>query len=130
MNPDSHHIDALLDGESVDRDILRSTLEDSASRDYLIDALLLRQLAREMGPVHYEAPGRPRRPFARTVRWMAATVILAAGAAGGYAYALRSMPTGETLVQLPPAADDQAPVPTQTIRFEPGINWTNTSGSN
>jgi hypothetical protein len=132
MNPDRHHIDALLDGEPVDRDVLRSTLEDSASRDYLIDALVLRQLALQMGPVHYEAPGAPRSPFARAVRWMAATVILAAGAAGGYVYGLRSVPlTGETWVQSPPATEhDQAPAPTQTIRFEPGINWTNTSESN
>lgn len=132
MNPDRHHIDALLDGETVDRDVLRNTLEDRASRDYLIDALVLRQLTREMGPVHYVAPGTPRSPFARTVRWMAAAVILAAGAGGGYVYGLRSVPlTNEASVDASAPADrEPAPAPTQTIRFEPGVNWTNTSGSN
>jgi hypothetical protein len=129
--PGRIEIDALLDGEAVDKESLRVALDDREARDYLIDALLLRQITRDTGPRYYVAPGIAPGPFARGMRWLAATVILVTGAGGGYLYGLRSLPAAspsfEVAVDTAPPA---APEPTQVIRFEPGVNWTRTPGSN
>ncbi len=131
--PGRVEIDALLDGEAVDKESLRFALDDAGARDYLIDALLLRQLTHEMGPTRYVAPGTPRGPFARGIRWMAASLILAAGAGGGYVYGQRSLPAptpSSFEVTVDTDTAPPAPEPTQIIRFEPGVNWTSTPGSN
>lgn len=129
--PGRIEIDALLDGEAVDKESLRVALGDAGARDYLIDALLLRQIARDAGPRHYIAPGVARGPFARGMRWLAAGVILATGAGGGYLYGLRSMPAASSSFEVAvDTAPPVAPEPTQIIRFEPGVNWTRTPGSN
>ena len=44
-------VDALLDGETVGKQMLREALEDPAAREYLVDALVLRQLTHEMAPM-------------------------------------------------------------------------------
>lgn len=130
--PGRLEIDALLDGEPVDKESLRFALDSADARDYLIDTLLLRQLAIQMGPSRFVAPGRPHSPFARGMRWMAASLLLAIGAGGGYAYGLRShaVPSSppRTAAEISPAPT--APEPTRIIRFEPGVNWTSTAGSN
>jgi hypothetical protein len=129
--PGRIEIDALLDGEAVDKEALRFALDDAGARDYLIDALLLRQITRDSGPMHYVAPGIARGPFARGMRWLAATVILATGAGGGYLYGLRSLPAASSSFEVAvETAPPVAPEPTQVIRFEPGVNWTRTPGSN
>lgn len=141
MNHDEHEsnflpsdrleIDALLDGEAVDKESLRLSLDDAGARDYLIDALLLRQITRDMGPRHYVAPGIPRSPFARSMRWLAASVLLATGAGGGYLYGLRSLPAASSSFEVTvDTAPPVAPQPTQVIRFEPGVNWTRAPRSN
>jgi hypothetical protein len=129
--PGRIEIDALLDGEAVDKESLRFALDDAGARDYLIDALLLRQITRDSGPRHYVVPGIPRSPFARGMRWLAATVILATGAGGGYLYGQRSLPAASSSFEVAvDTAPPVAPEPTQVIRFEPGVNWTRTPGSN
>lgn len=124
-------IDALLDGEAVDKDSLRFALDDVAARDYLIDALLLRQIAHDSGPAHFVASGTPRGPLARAARWMAASLLLAVGAGSGYAYGLHSQPrvVPATTADVDGIATPPAPEPTQIIRFEPGVNWTRQNGS-
>ena len=79
-------IDALLDGEPVDRYALRSALDDAAARDYLVEALLLRQMSRDMGPMRFAIPGTPRGAIIRRMRWVAAALIVAVSAGAGYAY--------------------------------------------
>jgi hypothetical protein len=142
MNHDEHdemnslprghiEIDALLDGEAVDKDALRFALDDAGARDYLIDALLLRQITRDTGPQHYVEPGVARGPFARGARWIAAVLILAAGTGGGYVYGQRSLPLASSSLEVAvDTAPPVAPEPTQIIRFEPGVNWTSQTGSN
>lgn len=121
-------IDALLDGEPVDRQALRAALDDAAARAYLVDALVLRQLSRDMGPARFVIPGTPHAASARRLRWIAAGLIVAVSAGAGYAYGKGSRSddrsTGylEVVVADPPAPP--APEPTRTIRFEPGVNWT------
>jgi hypothetical protein len=139
--PDDHHddlepaahaeIDALLDGEAVDKSALRATLNDPAARDYLIDALVLRQLAREMTPSRFVVPGQ-RRVFTRVARWAAAVVMLVAGASAGYVYGQRTTPAMSSQGSIEVVADPApppAPAPTRSIRFEPGVNWTSDTRS-
>jgi hypothetical protein len=121
-------IDALLDGEAVDRHALRAALDDPAARDYLVEALLLRQIAREMEPSRFVIPGTRRGPLVGAARWLAAGVILAIGLGAGYAYGqgsrARTTSTGSVEVVLDAPARPPAPEPTRSIRFEPGVNWT------
>ena len=133
MNEPAHfEIDALLDGELVDKDALRQALEQPEARDYLVDALLLRQMAREMEPARFAIPGTPRSPFVRGLRWLAAGVVLAVSAGAGYAYGQGSRidtPPGVVEVTLENQSAPPAPEPTRSIRFEPGVNWESGSRS-
>jgi hypothetical protein len=127
---DSHsEIDALLDGEPVDKQRLRAALDDEGARDYLVEALVLRQITREMEPSRFVIPGTRRGPLHSATRWLAAAMILGIGLGAGYAYGHGSRPpaasTGSVEVVLDaPAPAPPAPEPTRTIRFEPGVNWT------
>jgi hypothetical protein len=125
-------IDALVDGEPIDKDALRQALGDEDARDYLIDALILRQLARDLGPSHFVAPARPLGKPARFVRGLAAMLVLTLGVAGGYFYGQRSeagraSEPGQAAIEAEAALP--APEPTRVIRFEPGVNWTKSNGS-
>ena len=121
-------IDALLDGEPVDRHALRSALDDAAARDYFVEALLLRQMSRDMGPMRFAIPGTPRGAIVRRLRWVAAVLIVAVSASAGYAYGKGShvgdTPNRDVEVMIDNRQAPPAPEPTRTIRFEPGVNWT------
>lgn len=131
--PEHLAVDALLDGEPVDRDALRSALEQGDARDYLIDALMLRQITRDMGPAQFSIPGTPRSPIVRRMRWLAAAVIVAVSAGAGYAFGKNAgtdaAPRGFLEVVLDDRPVPAAPEPTRTIRFEPGVNWTSSDRS-
>jgi hypothetical protein len=127
-----HAIDALLDGEPVEQQALRLALEDATARDYLVEALLLRQMTREMGPSRFAVPGTPASPLVRSMRWLAAGLILAVTAGTGYVYGQKSR--AELAASGVEAVVDNesaplAPEPTRSIRFEPGVNWTSGSRS-
>jgi hypothetical protein len=121
-------IDALLDGEPVDRQALRLALDDDGARDYLVDALLLRRYARDMGPMKFVTPGTPRGAVIRRLRWVAAASIVAVSAGAGYAYGKGARSddgaNGNFEVVFDTRPAPAAPEPTRTIRFEPGVNWT------
>jgi hypothetical protein len=123
-------VDALLDGECVDKEALRVALGEAAARDYLIDALLLRQLTHVLGPRTYVAPAVAPSPLSRGLRWLAATLVVAAGVGGGYLYGqLSAEPRQSSSVEVAVDTSPVAPTPTRTIRFEPGVNWTPHTGS-
>ncbi len=119
-------IDALLDGEAVDKEAVREALGQPDTRDYFIDLLLLRRLAIDMGPNTFQTAGRPLTPTARGLRWLAAAAVVITTAAGGYLVG-RDQPVprraGEAHVVVAPTTAPRAPAPTHTIRFEPGTNW-------
>lgn len=124
-------IDALLDGEAVDTAALRAMLEDSAARDYFVDALALRSFSREMAPNHFVARGR-RGAVTRVLQWAAAASILIVGAGAGYVYGHRASgtPSSQGSIEvIVGATPPPAPAPTRSIRFEPGVNWTSDSRS-
>jgi hypothetical protein len=126
-------IDALLDGEPVDQQALRLALDDVDARDYLVEALLLRGLTREMGPPRFAVPGIPVSPFVRRMRWLAAGLILAVTGGTGYFYGQHSgveaAPLGVVEVAFDTLPAPPAPEPTRSIRFEAGVNWTTDSRS-
>jgi len=124
--PGHELVDAFLDGELVDAGELRDALDSRETRDYLIDALLLRQIARstDNGSVAVAAP--KARGSWRSLRWAAAIAAVIVGTGSGYAYAIhaRSTPASTMEVSLDTSAPPPAPSPTREIRFERGVNWT------
>ena len=125
-----HELDALLDGEPVDRDALRRDLVDDEAREYLVEALLLRRMAQAMGPTRFLAPGASVTSAGGLARRVAAAAIVALSLGVGYAYGQRAEAAPSTLeVSLMTAAPaPPAPEPTRAIRFEPGVNWRTRKG--
>jgi hypothetical protein len=126
-----HQLDALLDGEPVDRAALRSVLAEAEAREYLVDALLMRRWTRQLGPAKFiggeAAWRRPGSPF----RWVAAAMLVTTSLATGYAYGERQEEAASSIevsLNAPPVASPPPPEPTQAIRFEPGVNWGTAAG--
>ncbi len=127
-------IAAFADGETVDPDRLDHALADAECRAYLIDLLALRGLyGRRTGlPAVPDVPAVPAR--AARFRWVpAAAAIVVLSVLGGYVAGRQ----GASRVPLPSQADSlvtqteitvTAPAPTQVIRFEPGVDWTERGG--
>ncbi|HWB29896.1 MAG TPA: hypothetical protein VG736_05280 [Vicinamibacterales bacterium] len=120
-------IDGLLDGEAIERERLRAALADAEAREYFVDALLIRQAARELTPpVPVASTKRPHAPW---TRWLAAAVVVAtvgaAGVGGGYTWAHHTIDVPapvETVMDVSPRPI--APAPTKVIHLQPGVNWT------
>jgi hypothetical protein len=124
-------IDALLDGEPVDRQALRVALADAEAREYLVEVLLLRGLTRTMGPAGFTSPAATRAGVGQPVRWLAAAAVVVMSVAAGFAYGRQSQVIAPSSVEVSldtVVAPPPAPEPTRAIRFEPGVNWTSTSG--
>jgi hypothetical protein len=124
---DAHDvIAAFIDGERVDTEALKHALADAAGRDYLVDALALRELIAEP-----EVTGRIEHHDTRALpkRWLlAAAAMIAVGVLSGYAVGrLRPLsPAVEAGFHQPITA----PAPTHVIRLEPGVNWQEQKGGN
>ena len=142
MTENAHEmIDALVDGERVDAEVLRRALADASGRDYLIDILALRDAVTQTSPKSQPeaAPRRPHPAWHRAVAWPAAAAVLiaslAAGFAAGYQFAgVPAVPAGSTDVSIravgpvtaPPGLT--APAPTRVIRLESGVDWQEGTG--
>jgi len=116
-------VEAFLDGEAVDPRRLRHALDEPAVRDHLVDLLVLRERVRAITPGSWSSP----RPRTTRLRWLAAAaavlVALSAGYYTGQRTVVASEPRGgETIVAVESAP--AAPKPTQVIRLERGVNWT------
>jgi len=133
-------IDALLDGERVDPIELKEALARAEGRDYLVDALALRELVADTSPaVRVVVPAVPS--WQRRIQWPGAAAILVASLVAGFAAGYRSAASG--VPQRPAARDASAgvgavkspppllaPAPTRVIRLEPGVDWTEGVGGN
>ena len=124
-------VEAFLDGETVAPSMLRAALGDRAARDHFVDLLIVRGALNRMDSMVMSAGARPQGSAARG-RWLAAVaaalaVSLTAGyVAGQRALAATNAPsTVEALVVADSAPE--APPPTRSITFKPGVNWTDSS---
>lgn len=118
-------VEALLDGEAVDPRTLRRALDEPAVRDHLVELLVLREGVRMTTPSVWTDP---RATAAARLRWLAAAAAVFVALTAGY-YAgqrtviasseLRGAETFVAVESAPPA-----PKPTEVIRLQPGVNWT------
>ena len=136
-------IDALVDGERVDAEVLKRALADANGRDYLVDILALRDAMAQTSPKSQPdaAPERPRTAWHRAIAWPAAAAVLvaslAAGFSAGYQFAgapaepARSTDVSSRAVGPGPAPPGStAPAPTRVIRLESGVDWQEGTGGN
>jgi hypothetical protein len=127
-------IDALVDGRPVQPGVLRDALANPDARDYFVDALVLRQMTRDVdgASVTSGVPSSLRTGFMGRARWLAAGVVLALCTATGFAIGqergARAVDAAESgaFVEVQTVMDfePQAPSPTRVIRLTPGVNWT------
>ena len=118
-------VEAFLDGEAVDPGKLRRALDEPGVRDHLVDLLVLREGVRAITPGSWSS-SRAAAGGSR-LRWLAAAaavlVALSAGYYTGQRTVVASEPRGgETIVAVESAP--APPRPTQVIRLEPGVTWT------
>jgi hypothetical protein len=125
-------ISTFLDGERVEPGDLKRALESTEGRDYLVDLLTLREAIGGLGP--FAAVPRKPAPVWTLLRGSAAAAILILALAGGYIAGHRgSAPadpangTSESQV-LAITSAPSAPKPTQVIKLEPGVNWSDSNG--
>jgi hypothetical protein len=110
-------ISAFLDNEPFDAQELAVSLGTTEGRDVLLDLIALRTVVQPPDPQR-AAAARPRS------RWMlasAAAVLLAL--IGGYQFGRVQGRTTDTQDVISSVA---APEPTTVLKFEPGVNWTET----
>jgi hypothetical protein len=128
------YVAAFADGEPVDPEQLDRALADPDGRAYLIDLLVLRGLYGRRAPI----PAIPDVPDALVrparMRWLSAVAaVVVLGVLGGYVAGRQSAE------QLPAAGGADpirarsetvvtAPSPTQVIRLEPGVDWSERGG--
>jgi hypothetical protein len=129
----SHEIlDAFVDGETVDPGALKQALADSAGRDYLIDAWLLRGMVQE--EIASEVPPASSKGGSPLRSWLIAASIAGVSLVSGYYAGAKfagvivpaSPPAGETAASAPPAVG--APAATRVIRLELDPNWSDGAG--
>jgi hypothetical protein len=118
-------VEAFLDGEPVDPRRLRHALDEPGVRDHLVDLLALREGVRAMTPGGWTSTHAAR--GGSRVRWLAAAAALLVALSAGYYTGQRTVAAaeprgGETIVAVEGAP--APPPPTQVIKLEPGVNWT------
>jgi hypothetical protein len=124
LSPACVIVDALLDGETVDKHALREALDEPAAREYFVDALVLRQLTREMAPLTFVAPAPLAHTARRPLRWAMSAAVLVLVAAGGFLAGNRHDEARNTDTTVVRDAATTAPAPTKIIHLEPGVSWT------
>jgi len=134
-------IDALVDGEPVDRAALEEALSDRAGRAYLVDAWVLRglvqdEMARDAAPSPIAARKSSRHA------WLVAAALGGVCLIGGYFTGMRfpigvaprpavTAPGAPAAPAVEPGSGSRSyPLPpaTRVIRLELDPNWKETSG--
>ena len=109
-------ISAFLDNEPFDAQELSASLATPEGRELLIDLVALRSVVQPTEPTKVVSAGR--RPL-----WMlasAAAVLLAL--VSGYQFGRSAESRATTAVGTTMSV--AAPEPTTVLKFEPGVNWT------
>jgi hypothetical protein len=119
-------VEAFLDGEAIDPRRLRAALDEPSVRDHLVDLLVLREGVRAITPGAWI--GSRAQTRSATLRWLAAAAAVFMALSAGYYTGQRTVAAasgpggGETIVAVESAP--AAPQPTQVIKLQPGVNWT------
>ena len=123
-------VEAFLDGESIDPGALRLALEQREVRDHFVDLLVLRQGVRDMVPGDWTGNARPSERARRTAWLAAAAAVLMSLTAGYYTGQRTVSAAGSQGVGTMVVAESTpaAPQPTQVIKLQPGVNWTDVAG--
>ena len=121
-------VEAFVDGESIDPEALRLALEQRDARDHFVDLLVLREGVRTMAPGAWT--GSNRTPQRGVLRWIAAAAAVLVSLSAGYYTGQRTVTAAgsqgvETMVAV--ESTPVAPKPTQVIKLQPGVNWTDVS---
>ena len=126
-------VSAFADGEPVDPEQLDRALADAEGRAYLIDLLVLRGLYGRRAPLTAipDVPGPSARPT--RLRWVpAAAAVVALSVLGGYVAGRQSGERAQAPDLGPLRTQTEitvtAPAPTQVIRLEPGVDWSERGG--
>jgi len=135
-------IAAFLDMERVDPAALKDALASEQGRQYLVDLVALREITADRAPALPTVPARVA-PRVRWIRRLTAAAAVTVCAVGGYVagnWAADSLTADErasfatSSVTGPSGARAgvpvAAPAPTSVIRFEAGVDWTETRGGN
>ena len=123
-------VEAFLDGEAVDPGALRLALEQREVRDHLVDLLVLRQGVKDMVPGAWIGSARPSKRASR-MAWLAAAAAVLMSLTAGYYTGQRTVSAaGSSGVGTMVVAESTpaAPKPTQIIKLQPGVNWTDVPG--
>ena len=117
-------VEAFLDGEAVDPRKLCDALDEPAVRDHLVDLLVLREGVRAITPGSWTTA---RAAGGSRLRWLAAAAAVLVALSAGYYTGQRTVAAseprgGETIVAV--ESTPAPPRPTQVIRLERGVNWT------
>jgi len=127
-------IAAFLDGERVDPTALEHALASKEGREYFVDIVALREMTVERAS---DAPVVLTRAATRPVPWMrrvAAAAAVLVCVVGAFVVGQRTADVPAADRSRVPATSASRPVsapsPTAVIRFEPGVDWTETSGGN
>lgn len=122
-------IEAFIDGEAVNGTALKQALTTPEGRDHLVDLLAIRQSVEAMPAFAAVGPSGRRRLLAGPFRWIAAVVVVAVGAVGGYLAGQRHHAlspnawTSPSTVEIDFSQPLSAPAPTRVIQLKSGLNW-------
>jgi len=122
-------VEAFLDGEPVDPRKLRQALDEPGVKDHLVDVLMLREGVRSMTPGSWSTGAATG---GRRLRWLAAAAAVLVALSAGFYTGQRTVaaapePRGfETTVVV--ESEPAAPRPTQVIKLQRGVNWTDGRG--
>ena len=122
-------LEALLDGETIERSALIEALANADAREHFVDLLALRAGIAALGPSAWSAASTKAR---RRPRWWAAAAAVILSVAAGFIVGQRtvdataSTAVAETLAT--PSNGVVAPRPTRVITLQPGVNWTESTG--
>ena len=123
-------VEGFIDGELVTCDALRHALADPAARDYLVDLLILRREVGMMAPMAWSTGGQ--RAVRSRAGWLATAAAILVSLAAGYLAGQRALdtPIAAQTIEAVAQVDSTpaAPKPTQVIKLQPGVNWTEDAG--
>ena len=115
--PDTEILSALVDGESVDPDVLAAALDDASARAALVDFVRLRNAVHgDLSPIPASLTVLRSTSRRRVLGWPAVAAALLLTFLAGW-FAPRQFDGGSSLSAEGP------PRPARVEKFVPGVDW-------